>query len=143
MEKKGQGKDGKYEPFISILESDRAEYNKNVDLTIANLRKLAGTNTSSIGSHLPTDPQKHHKGQPPAISSDTFFGKTFIEAVIDYLGMVGSKQTTRQIVDAVRAGGISVTDGSASVLLRKKALEKKELASVGRAEWCLMEWYKK
>ena len=123
--------DSNVKGMIASLEAQKAK----LDAAIASLKALDGMDIQVSAPLI----SKHH-GEP-TISSDTFYGKTFVEAVVEYLGMTGSKQPTDKILKSVRQGGIKIMDGSAGTILRKRAQRKKDIVRVGRGEWGLQSWY--
>jgi hypothetical protein len=124
--------------FIEFLEAEKLK----IDTAITSLKALSAVNLDMAGiSSMPLP--KNEKGKPPVIRSDTYFGKSFIEACVEYLQAVGEKQDTDQVVSAVRSGGVKISDSSAQTLLTKRGREKKDLVRVGRGEWGLIEWYNK
>ena len=137
MTKETKGDASEIENMIEKLETKKSQYNLAIDTAIASLRAIAG-----IGSDIPTIGQtKPSKSHALTIASDTFYGLTFIKAVIKCLKMCGTKQQTETILQNVRKGGIKITDKSGEALLRREARKKKDLVRVGRGEWGLKEFY--
>jgi hypothetical protein len=82
--------------------------------------------------------------QNAEIPDGAFNGKTVSEAIKLYLSIVKKKQKTRQIVDALKRGGIeSKSDSFGNIVynnLDRMRSVTGEIAKVGK-EWGLAEWY--
>lgn len=76
------------------------------------------------------------------IKPDTFYSLNILEASKKYLGMAGETQTTEQIGDALRRGGVHAKDESvAAILQRAIKAEDVELRRVRPGVWGLAVWY--
>ncbi len=122
---------------IEGLEAKRANFNSHIDSAIASLKALSGIDTGMPNIAKKPDGEPHDV----VIHSDTFFDHSVVDAAIKYLGMVRKKQTTKEVLDAIRKGGVKTTDGSAQTLLNSRSRQKKDLVRVGRGELGLKEWY--
>jgi hypothetical protein len=82
-----------------------------------------------------------HGGEVPA---GAFLGKSIPEAAKLYLSIVRSKQTTREIADAMLKGGMETTstnfEGIVAAGIHRASKKDGELVRVGRA-WALASWY--
>jgi len=82
-----------------------------------------------------------HNGEVPA---GAFLGKSIAEAAKLYLSIVKSKQTTREIADALLKGGMETTssnfEGIVHAGLNRERKASGELVRVGKA-WALTQWY--
>ena len=76
------------------------------------------------------------------IEADTFIGMNINQAAEKYLQMTGRPaKTTEQITDALNQGGMSVTQGSVSTILRRSDNGESPVTRVGRSLWGLASWY--
>jgi hypothetical protein len=82
-----------------------------------------------------------HGGEVPA---GAFFGKSIPEAAKLYLSIIKKKQTTKEISDALKGGGMETTsdnwEGIVGAGLNRAMKKVGEFVKVGRA-WALAEWY--
>lgn len=127
---------------ISALEAKRGQINHAIDNAIASLKMVAAFDSSSLSKELPkgsTMPLSRDRIEQ--LDTDTFFNMTFIEATVKYLKMIGSKQSSEQIIKALTSGGVEIGEESAKTLLRKRAKQKRDIVKVGRGLWGLKEWY--
>lgn len=77
-----------------------------------------------------------------AIEPDTFIGLNILQAAEKYLQMTGRPaKTTEQITAALNQGGMSVTQGSVSTILRRSDTGDSPVTRVGRSLWGLASWY--
>jgi hypothetical protein len=118
--------------------SDLREQRKKIDDAISALEGLAGLLTP--GS--PAAGVGKSNDAPTEIASDTFFQLGVGEAIKKYLRMVGRKQTTKEISDALKRGGVEAGySGVTTALIRGE--ERGEISKVKRGEWGLPEFYNK
>ncbi len=77
------------------------------------------------------------------IEPDTFYSLNILEASKKYLGMVGRKaQSTEQIAEALRAGGVQAKTGSvAAILQRAIKANDPDIRRVRPGMWGLAAWY--
>jgi hypothetical protein len=76
------------------------------------------------------------------IEADTFIGMNINQAAEKYLKIVGRPaRTTEQIADALNKGGLTVSVGSVSTILRRSDKGDAAVTKVGRALWGLADWY--
>ena len=82
-------------------------------------------------------------GAPRQIEPDTFYSLNILEASKKYLGMVGKKaQSTEQIGEALRAGGVQAkTESVAAILQRAIKADDPEIRRVRPGMWGLAAWY--
>ncbi len=77
-----------------------------------------------------------------AIEVDTFIGLNILQAAEKYLQMTGKPaKTTEQIAAALNQGGLSVSQGSVSTILRRSDNGENPVTRVGRSLWGLASWY--
>lgn len=77
-----------------------------------------------------------------AIEADTFIGCNILQAAEKYLQMTGRPaKTTEQIAAALNQGGMSVSQGSVSTILRRSDNGDSPVIRVGRSLWGLASWY--
>lgn len=75
------------------------------------------------------------------IPSDAFFTMSIADAALKYLGMVKSKQSTEQILEALERGGLPpMKYDSVYTLLRRRANQVGDIVRVGD-DWGLAAWY--
>lgn len=101
---------------------------------------------------LPTNDQasdqaNDEKGGPrdEALMDDTFFGLSLVDAARKYLRIVKRKKSTKEVMQALEAGGFTHTSKNFfttvfSALQRESEKEASEIVKVGK-EWGLMDWY--
>jgi hypothetical protein len=77
-----------------------------------------------------------------AIEADTFIGMNIMQAAEKYLQMTGRPaKTTEMIAAALNQGGMSVSQGSISTILRRSDKGDSPVTRVGRSLWGLAGWY--
>jgi hypothetical protein len=77
-----------------------------------------------------------------AIEVDTFIGHNILQAAEKYLTMTGKPaKTTEQIAAALNQGGLTVSVGSVSTILRRSDNGENPVTRVGRSLWGLASWY--
>jgi hypothetical protein len=77
-----------------------------------------------------------------AIEVDTFIGHNILQAAEKYLQMTGKPaKTTEKIAEALNRGGLSVSQGSVSTILRRSDTGESPVTRVGRSLWGLATWY--
>lgn len=128
---------------IATLEKKRQQFNNGIDSAISSLKMITGLNVG-----IPASGSSEQSGNGGTkiteIRSDTFFKKTFIEAVIMYLEMGNRQpQKTEDILRAVKKGGLDISEPSAGTMLRSRAGKDKDIVRIKRGEWGLKEWYGK
>jgi hypothetical protein len=76
------------------------------------------------------------------IEADTFIGMNILQAAEKYLQMVGRPaKTTEQVAKALNDGGLQVSQGSVSTILRRSDNGESPVTKVGRSLWGLASWY--
>ena len=131
-----------YEAVLADLESERDE----LDMFIAYLKrkKLGQVEVAPIsGQGRPTI-------MPPApapsnlLTSDAFFGLSLVDATKKYLAITKSPKTSRQICDALLAGGFKTTskdfNNTVFSVLSREDKQEGVIAKVNNT-WGLAEWY--
>ncbi|HEY6126976.1 MAG TPA: hypothetical protein VIW23_02230 [Candidatus Acidoferrum sp.] len=77
-----------------------------------------------------------------AIEADTFIGLNILQASEKYLQIVGRPaKTTEQIAAGLNKGGLTVSQGSVSTILRRSDNGDSPVTRVGRSLWGLASWY--
>lgn len=132
-----------YGTFIADLEAKRAA----LDQAIASLRAvmasgaLAVNASDSMPGMADSVSVALHGGEVPA---GAFLAKSIPEATKLYLSIVKRKQTTREIADALRKGGMETTsanfEGIVAAGIHRASKKDGEIVKVGRA-WALAAWY--
>jgi hypothetical protein len=80
--------------------------------------------------------------RPKPIEADTFIGLNILQAAEKYLQIVGRPaKTTEQIAAALNQGGLTVSQGSVSTILRRSDNGESPVTKVGRSLWGLASWY--
>jgi hypothetical protein len=136
--------------ILSNMEAKRAA----LDAAIASLRAAMASGAlggmvsvpgeSTIHPPSPSNLQGNYHTSGVDIPNGAFHGKTVTEAVKAYLGTIKKKQKTRQIVEALRKGGIeSSSDKFLNIVynaLSRMQNVSGEVVKVG-TEWGLAEWF--
>jgi hypothetical protein len=100
----------------------------------------ASTNTASAASST-------GNGSNIRIELDTFHNLTTAQSIKKYLGMRGKKPaTTQEIVDALKEGGQSNSDGTNFAVVVNNSLNRMaaadgEVSKVRKGIWGLKSWY--
>lgn len=116
----------------SMLEKLR-EQKQAIDSAIAALEVLSGK-----GVKLGTPSAQ----RTAAIEADTFVGLNIVEASKKYLEMVGRPaRPLDEVANALNQGGLHVTQGSVSTILRRSENNDSPVVRVGRGLWGLASWY--
>jgi hypothetical protein len=126
---------------LSNMEAKRAA----LDAAISSLRAAIaagalGVVASGDFAGIPVNPSL----QGGEVPNGAFLGKTVSDAIKLLLAIVKKKQTTRQIVEALKRGGIeSKSDKFGNIVYNSLTRMEKvtgEIAKLGK-EWGLAEWY--
>jgi hypothetical protein len=126
-----------YEAVLADLEARRAA----LDTAIASIRQILGL--TSITSGAPASAAA--PGDVTSIASDAFFSMSVIEAAKKYLGLKKRPAATREIADALIAGGFITQSANFfntvfSGLDRESKRESPEIVKIGN-DWGLAGWY--
>ncbi len=131
----------------SALEAQLA----SVDTAISALRALqSGSPIPAVAAVAPIAPPHHGNGpkaQSLHIELDTFHGLTTAQSIKKYLGMRNKKPaTTQEIVEALRSGGQSGSDGANFAVVVNNSLNRMsaadgEVSKVRKGIWGLKAWY--
>jgi hypothetical protein len=124
-----------YAAVLSDLKARRAA----IDQAIGGIEALVGSGElPTLGPIAGTG-----NGASSNIEPDAFYRLNTVDAAKKYLGMTGRKaQSTEQIVDALRRGGLTVKPETISSLLQRAAREpNSEVRRVARGMWGLAAWY--
>jgi len=131
--------------MISVLESKKAA----IEAAIANLRFLASGGPLPGSANLSGDVGQSGSvigaiSNVADIPNGAFLGKSIPEAAKLYLEMIRKKQTTKEIADALLAGGLETTSitfqGNVNTILLRASKATGEIVRVGNA-WGLAAWY--
>ena len=125
-----------YAAFLADLKARRAA----LDQAIGGIEALIG---SGELSNVVTQSGAQNGAPTVAIEPDSFYRLNTVDAAKKYLGMTGRKvQSTEQIVDALRRGGLTVKPETITSLLQRAAREPNaEIRRVSRGMWGLASWY--
>lgn len=120
-----------YRAVLADLKAKRVA----IDQAIAVIEPLAG--------ELSTAPNPSSGSTGTSVQADSFVGLNITEAAAKYLRMAGRPaKTTEQVSEALRRGGMNVTQASVSSILRKNNRDSEgDVIKVGRGLWGLQEWY--
>ena len=120
-----------------------------LDAAIASLRAaiaagaLGATMAGDVGAFQPAGSAYHQGTGGGEIPNGAFQGKTVSDAIKAYLSVVRKKQTTRDIVDALKRGGIESTSDHFDTIvynaLERMRTSSAEIAKFGKL-WGLTEW---
>jgi hypothetical protein len=148
------GSEEKYAGAIAELQAQRVALEAqlaSVDTAISLLTALqSGTPipaspVASIAKPAPKD--SGGNSAPIHIELDTFHNLTTAHSIKKYLGMRGKKPaTTQEIVEALRAGGQSGSDGNNFAVVVNNSLNRMsavdgEVSKVRKGIWGLKAWY--
>jgi hypothetical protein len=129
---------------IAQLEAQRAK----IDSAIETLKALlAGSPIPTGGDTSEKTSQSESVSPESTIELDTFHGLTVAQSVKKYLGMRKKKPaSTQEVVDALRAGGQSGSDGAnfgvvVTNSLNRMSADDGEVSKVRRGVWGLKSWY--
>ncbi|MGH2509065.1 MAG: hypothetical protein ACRDHZ_16930 [Ktedonobacteraceae bacterium] len=137
--------------LISQREALEAQIS-NVDTAIAALRALqSGTPIPVVlaAQKTPSPQFSAGNGASITIELDTFHGLTTAQSIKKYLTMRGKKPaTTQEIVEALKAGGQSGSDGANFSVVVNNSLNRMsasdgEVSKVRKGIWGLKSWYSK
>lgn len=146
------GSEEKYASAIAELTVQRASLEAqiaSVDTAISALRALQS------GAPIPAAMAQGSSATPSAdgnnglgvIELDTFHGLTTAKSIKKYLGMRSKKPaTTLEIVEALRSGGQSGSDGANFSVVVNNSLNRMsaadgEVSKVRKGIWGLKSWY--
>ena len=135
-----------YSMILADLEAKRAA----IDATIASIRGLMGAgllSQSGDPANLVGASQVVPSITGNEIPDGAFFGRSVPEAAKLLLEIVKKKQTTREIADGLRRGGIESTSSNFvgivhAVMNRARKTPNSSLVKIG-SYWGLKEWYPK
>lgn len=146
--------DDRYSGAIADLQVQRLALEQqisNIDTAIGALKALqtgapipASVATGVIGPPAPSNPSN---GANIVIEVDTFHNLTTAQSIKKYLGMRGKKPaTTQDIVEALRQGGQSGSDGANFAVVVNNSLNRMsaadgEVSKVRKGIWGLKTWY--
>jgi hypothetical protein len=110
---------------------------------IAGLQQAASAVEAILGeTGGPTGMSSNGPTVPKGIEADTFIGLNILQAAEKYLQIVGRPaKTTDNITEALNQGGLDVSAGSVSTILRRSDTGDSRVTRVGRSLWGLAEWY--
>jgi hypothetical protein len=125
-----------YKAVLKDLEAQKAR----IDAAIAGVRQLlsmpalgSGAGSAAAGA------------EPVNLSDHPFLGMSIGEASKKYLQMKKSKQTVKEIADALERGGLHHVStnfpATVATMVNRYAKTDSELISAGKGEWALAAWY--
>jgi DNA-binding transcriptional regulator LsrR (DeoR family) len=119
-----------YEAVLADLKERRAK----LDVAIAGIEAMLG---SSIGDAMASEARAI---VPRDISDDTFLGMGIGDAARKFLTMMKRPQTTPQIADALKRGGIHSTAKHFSTTVYTSLSRQEDVLRLGD-KWSLKEWH--
>lgn len=127
-----------YNAVLVDLKKKRDELNK----AISGIEVMLGISSSATAPAGITA----QSNLPVHIQEDTFFGMSIVEAAAKYLAMKKKTQTTKQIAEALEAGGLQNQSGNfgntvGSVLNRNADSSSPTFVNISRGTWGLASWY--
>lgn len=128
-----------YAEVLADLEARRAD----LDRAIVVIRGLMGQPPPSSAASPETVPGGSGAAgaDPQEVRSDSFFGMSIPAASKKYLMMMKNKQSTRQIADALRQGGVHSTSKKfPQMVYNILNRNHDDFVRVG-ADWALRGWY--
>jgi hypothetical protein len=134
-----------YEAVLADLEAKKSQIEAAINVIRGMLGGTSmGTagNTQATNATLPANaPSLGQVSRPDEIPSGAFHGKSIPEATKLYLGMVQKPQSTNDIIEALRKGGLHPSKYATvwSILYRRET-EVADLCRV-KGDWALTEWY--
>lgn len=110
-----------------------------IDKAICGIEIILGLTPSASPTSTPQAHSNH-------IAEDAFFGLSIAEAAKKFLNIKKKPQTTKQIAEALTAGGLQNASGNfgnsvGSVLNRNAATATSTFVNVSRGTWGLRSWY--
>jgi hypothetical protein len=134
-----------YNLILADLENKKAA----LEATIATFR--AALASGALGQPGEVPPSPNGIGSTPSISggevpAGAFLGKSIPDAAKLYLAIVKKKQTSREIADALKRGGMESTSKNLygnvhSILDRARKAGTYGIVKMGRSYWGLADWY--
>jgi hypothetical protein len=126
-----------YTAILADLETKKAA----LEQAIMSVRAAMGS--ASSGGDFQVGAGSIHNGEVPA---GAFFGKSIPEAAKLYLQIVKRKQTTKEISEGLKQGGMESTSGNFvgivhSGIIRASKSPSSGILKLGKALWGLTEWY--
>lgn len=119
--------------YKAVLEDLKARRTR-LDEVIAAVEGIVGE-TGALGALL--SPSKS-----AAIAPDMFVGMNIVQAAEKYLQTVGRPaRPLDEVANALNQGGLHVTQGSVSTILRRSENNDSPVVRVGRGLWGLTSWY--
>ena len=133
-----------YASFLANLEAKRAA----LDAAIAAVRTAMAMGALGTSSEVPASMvgALTHSMNGNEVPAGAFFGKSIPEAARLYLAIVKRKQTSKEIADGLRKGGMESTSKNFPQILhsgldRARRLPGSPLVKLDRSHWGLREWY--
>jgi hypothetical protein len=136
--------EGPFDPYVAVL-ADLEGKKAQLEQAIATIKALQS------GGAIPTAKVSMTAYAPTVtaglnIKIDTFHGLTLAQSVKKYLTMRKEPVTTQDIIDALKEGGQSGSDGSnfqvvVSNSLNRQSASDGEISRVKKGVWGLKSWY--
>jgi hypothetical protein len=121
--------------YKAVLEDLKAK-KANIEETIAAVERFIVSGLADLAVPGTSTPKT------TAIEVDAFIGLNILQAAEKYLQMTGKPaKTTEQIAAALNKGGLTVSVGSVSTILRRSDNGENPVTRVGRSLWGLASWY--
>lgn len=127
-----------YKGVLADLRARRAAIEKerlDLDTAIAAVERLASSTANSAAGRVVQDAH--------GISSRAFVGLTMPQAITKYFELVNQPQTTRQVMDALKAGGIKSKGslrGHVYNTLHRLSQDDGPFRHEPDSRWSLREW---
>ena len=128
-----------YKGVLADLRARRAIIDKervDLDTAIAAIERLASSAVNSAAGSGAQDVR--------GISSRAFAGLTMPQALAKYFTLVNQPQTTRQVLDALKAGGVKATNGLRGHVyntLHRLSQNNGPFKRETDGHWSLREWH--
>jgi hypothetical protein len=128
-----------YSAILADLETKKAA----LEQAIMSVRAAMGSASGGGDFQMGAGAGSIHNGEVPA---GAFFGKSIPEAAKLYLQIVKRKQTTKEISEGLKQGGMESTSGNFvgivhSGIIRASKSPSSGILKLGKALWGLTEWY--
>ncbi len=129
-----------YKGVLTDLRARRVAIEKervDLDTAIAAVERLASSTVNSTAG------QGTQETRGIGVSSRAFVGVTMPQAITKYFALVNEPQTTRQVLDGLKAGGVKATSGLRGHVyntLHRLSQDNGPFRHETDGRWSLREW---